>query len=45
VNERKTVLPSEKVEFVLAELGINGGLIGAALWAKRRCEEIGDQVL
>lgn len=45
VNERMTVLPAKKVEFVLAELGINGGLIGAALWAKRRCEEIGDQVL
>lgn len=44
VNERMTVLPVEKVEFVLAELGINGGLVGAALWAKRRCEEIGDQV-
>jgi hypothetical protein len=28
----------DKVQFVLAELGINGGLVGAALWAKRRCE-------
>ena len=45
VNERMHVLPVGKVEFVLAELGINGGLIGAALWAKRRREEIGDQVL
>jgi glucokinase len=45
VNERMNVLPVGKVEFVMAELGINGGLIGAALWAKRRCEEIGDQVL
>ena len=45
VNERMNVLPVGKVEFVLAELGINGGLIGAALWARRRCEEIGDQVL
>jgi glucokinase len=38
VNERVHVIPLQKVEFVLAELGINGGLIGAALWAKRRCE-------
>ncbi len=38
VNERVHVIPVEKVEFVLAELGINGGLIGAALWARRRCE-------
>jgi glucokinase len=38
VTERVHVIPVEKVEFVLAELGINGGLIGAALWAKRRCE-------
>jgi glucokinase len=39
VNQRVHVIPIQKVEFVLAELGINGGLIGAALWAKRRCEE------
>ena len=38
VTERVHVVPVPKVEFVLAELGINGGLIGAALWAKRRCE-------
>ena len=38
VNERVHVIPLRKVEFVLAELGINGGLIGAALWARRRCE-------
>jgi glucokinase len=38
VNERVHVIPLQKVEFLLAELGINGGLIGAALWAKRRCE-------
>jgi glucokinase len=38
VNERVHVLPLRKVEFVLAELGINGGLVGAALWAKRRCD-------
>ena len=37
VNERVHVVPLQKVEFVLAELGINGGLIGAALWAQRRC--------
>jgi len=38
VNERVRVIPLQKVQFVLAELGINGGLIGAALWAKRKCE-------
>jgi glucokinase len=38
VKERVHVIPVQKVQFVLAELGINGGLIGAALWAKRRCE-------
>lgn len=38
VSEHVHVVPVKKVEFVLAELGINGGLIGAALWAKRRCE-------
>ena len=38
VNERVHVIPLQKVQFVLAELGINGGLIGAALWAKRRCD-------
>lgn len=39
VNERVHVIPLQKVEFVLAELGINGGLIGAALWAQRKHEE------
>jgi hypothetical protein len=39
VNERVHVIPLTKVQFVLAELGINGGLVGAALWARRRCEE------
>lgn len=38
VKERVHVVPLQKVQFVLAELGINGGLIGAALWAQRRCE-------
>ena len=38
VNERVHVIPVHKIEFVLAELGINGGLIGAALWARRRSE-------
>lgn len=38
IKERVHVVPVQKVEFVLAELGINGGLIGAALWAKRRCD-------
>ena len=40
VNERVHVIPLHKVEFVLAELGINGGLLGAALWAKRRGEAL-----
>jgi hypothetical protein len=39
VNQRVHVIPIRKVEFVLAELGIKGGLVGAALWARRRCEE------
>jgi glucokinase len=39
VRERVHVIPVEKVEFALAELGNNGGLVGAALWAQRRCEE------
>jgi glucokinase len=38
IRERVHVIPLDKVQFVLAELGINGGLVGAALWAKRRCE-------
>jgi glucokinase len=38
VNERVHVVPVEKVQFVLAELGINGGLLGAALWAQRKCD-------
>ncbi len=38
VHERVHVIPLQKVDFVLAELGINGGLIGAALWAKCRRE-------
>jgi glucokinase len=38
VNERVHVIPVGKVEFVLAELGIHSGVVGAALWAKRRCE-------
>lgn len=38
VLERIRLVPIHKVQFMLAELGINGGLVGAALWAKRRCE-------
>ncbi len=38
IRERVHVIPLDKVSFVLAELGINGGLIGAALWAKHMCE-------
>ena len=39
VKERVHVVPVNKVEFVFAELGNHGGVIGAALWAKQRCEE------
>lgn len=39
LKERANVIPVEAVQFVLAELGMNGGLIGSALWARRRCEE------
>ena len=46
VRERVHVIPVDQVQFVMAELGINGGLAGAALWAKQRCEgrEIASQV-
>jgi glucokinase len=39
VNERVHVIPVKQVQFVLAELGMNGGLLGAALWARQRCED------
>lgn len=39
VKERVHVIPLDKVEFVMAEMGVNAGLIGAALWAKERCPE------
>ena len=42
LNERANVIPVEKVQLVLAELGMSGGLIGAALWAKSRREKQGD---
>lgn len=42
LKERSNVIPADKVQLVLAELGMNGGLIGAALWAKRRHEKQGD---
>jgi glucokinase len=42
VKERVHLIPVEKVQFVFAELGIDSGLLGAALWAKRRCEERGE---
>jgi glucokinase len=41
LKERVHVIPLDKVAFVFAELGIDGGLIGAALWARRMCEERG----
>ena len=33
--ERVRVMPVEKVEVVLAELGVDAGVIGAALWAAK----------
>jgi glucokinase len=39
VIDRVHVMPVTQVEIVLAELGINAGLIGAALWAKYRLQE------
>lgn len=46
VKERVHVIPVDKVDFVIAELGMKGGLVGAALWAKRRCEgrEVASQI-
>jgi glucokinase len=46
VRERVHVIPVDKVDFVIAELGMKGGLVGAALWAKRRCEgrEVASQI-
>jgi glucokinase len=38
LKERVHVIPLQQVDFVLAELGVDGGLVGAALWAKRRYE-------
>ncbi|HKY56372.1 MAG TPA: ROK family protein, partial [Anaerolineales bacterium] len=43
VKERASVIPVEMMQFVLAELGMNGGLIGAALWARRRCEQVEEE--
>jgi glucokinase len=37
--ENVHIVPVSQVEIVLAELGINAGLIGAALWAKERLQE------
>lgn len=36
VKERVHLVPVEKVEFTYAKLGMDGGLVGAALWAKSR---------
>ena len=43
VLERVHVIPVDQIEFVQAALGDAAGLIGAAIWAKRRHErfEIG----
>lgn len=41
VLERVHMVPAEKVEIIPAKLGINAGMIGAALWAKYRIEKQG----
>ncbi len=38
VEARSSVIPVSEVQIVLAELGTNGGLIGAALWAKEQIQ-------
>ena len=38
IKEHVHVIPVDQVEFTFAQLGIDGGLVGAALWAKRRVE-------
>jgi len=40
VRQRVHLAPAEQVMITLAELGDHGGLIGAALWAKERSEEL-----
>jgi glucokinase len=44
VLERVRVIPVTRVEIVLAELGINAGLIGAASWARERIQEKPERV-
>lgn len=39
VRERANVIPVDQMEFVIAKLGIDAGLIGAALWAQEWCKE------
>ncbi len=36
VRERMHVIPVSRIQFMLAELGSDAGLVGAALWARRR---------
>jgi hypothetical protein len=36
MHERIHIMPVENVEVVLARLGVNAGVIGAALWADRK---------
>jgi glucokinase len=38
VKERVFIMPVEQVEIVPAQLGINAGLIGSALWAKQQSQ-------
>ncbi len=38
IRERVTVMPVEQVEVVLARLGDDAGVIGAALWAANNFE-------
>ncbi|HET7378251.1 MAG TPA: ROK family protein, partial [Anaerolineae bacterium] len=38
VNERVRVMPVEQVQIVPAELGLNAGIIGAALWTRQNTD-------
>lgn len=38
VLQRVHMIPADKVEIIPAKLGVNAGMIGAALWAKSRIE-------
>ncbi len=39
IHQRVRVVPVDEIAFEQSSLGLDAGLIGAALWIKRRCEE------